>query len=48
MSDPHFIYVAAAYAATIAILGALVALSARANARAKRELDEAERLGGRR
>jgi heme exporter protein CcmD len=48
MSDPYIVYVAAAYGATILILGALVALSLRANARARRELEEAERLGGRR
>jgi heme exporter protein CcmD len=48
MSDPYLLYVALSYGATILILGALVALSLRANARAKRELDEAERLGGRR
>ncbi|MEL6266732.1 MAG: heme exporter protein CcmD [Pseudomonadota bacterium] len=45
MSDPYALYVAAAYLATAAILGGIVAASALAARRARRELEDAERLG---
>lgn len=45
LADPHLPYVALAYGTTILVLGLLVALSVRANARARREMAEAEREG---
>ena len=46
-ADPYAVYVIGAYAATAAILGWLVWATLRANARARAELDEAERRRGR-
>ncbi len=43
LDDPYAVYVISAYAATVAILGWLVWSSLAANARARDELDEAER-----
>ncbi|MEO0820964.1 MAG: heme exporter protein CcmD [Pseudomonadota bacterium] len=45
--DPHAPYVLTAYGATAAVLGALILFSLRANARARREVAEAEREAGR-
>ncbi|MEL6767683.1 MAG: heme exporter protein CcmD [Pseudomonadota bacterium] len=46
LSDPYLPYVAAAYGATVLVIGLLIALSLRANTRAKAELAEAEREAG--
>ncbi|MEL6336799.1 MAG: heme exporter protein CcmD [Pseudomonadota bacterium] len=43
LADPHIGYVALAYGATVIVIGGLVALTVRANARARREMAEAER-----
>ncbi|MEM7498528.1 MAG: heme exporter protein CcmD [Pseudomonadota bacterium] len=43
LSDPYLAYVAMAYGASVLVIGLLIALSLRANTRAKAELAEAER-----
>ena len=41
--DKYTVYVASAYLGTVVILGALIWSTLRANARARRELDQVER-----
>lgn len=43
LADEYAVYVLAAYGSTVAILAWLVIATLRANARARAELDEAER-----
>jgi heme exporter protein CcmD len=43
LADPYLVYVAAAYGATFLVVGLLIAVSLRANARARHELAEAEK-----
>lgn len=47
-NDPHAVYVTVAYGLTITIMGWLVWSTLRANSRARREMEEAERARGRR
>lgn len=47
LSDKYAVYVIAAYASTVAILGWLVWSTLRANARARAELEAAEKERGR-
>ncbi|MEM9784265.1 MAG: heme exporter protein CcmD [Pseudomonadota bacterium] len=47
-SDHYALYVISAYVSTALILGAVIWSSVAAGRRAKVELEEAERLGGRR
>ena len=47
LADKYAVYVIAAYGATAVILGWLLISTLAANARARRELDEAERERGR-
>ncbi|MEO0428594.1 MAG: heme exporter protein CcmD [Pseudomonadota bacterium] len=46
LSDPYLTYVAVAYGATVLVIGLLIALSVRANARSRVELAEAEKEAG--